>query len=143
VTFSRALNEALRTNALYLTTIPGSSSYALQSVVLEPLFTYIVTLLLSTVAICTAALRCTTWRDAKDVSTIRLYSDPGTVAAVKSLVSKDDRLLSRFSAIDKHSIAALRKNFDHERFELDRSGCVALVSLELNAFLIGSPVSAF
>jgi hypothetical protein len=140
LTFSRAMNEALRTNASYPTTIPGSSSYTLESVVLERLFTHIVTLLLSMVAICAAALIYTTWRDATVTTTGRLYSDPGTVAAVMSLVSEDDRLLSRFSAMDKHSIALLTKNFDEERFKLDSSGYVALVSSELDAFLIGTLV---
>jgi hypothetical protein len=120
--FSRAMNEALKTNVTYPATVPGTSTYTLESVVLEPVFTNVVTSLLSMVALCAAAALYISFRESRSTTASHLTSDPGTVAAVMSLVAEDDRLLSRFAKMEKHSLPLLAREFGKARFGLSNSG---------------------
>jgi hypothetical protein len=75
--FARAMVEVLKNNFTITKEVAGSRSMTTDSVVLEPLFTYIVIGFLGIIAVATIVLLCLSMR-----RTLKLCSDPSTLGTV-------------------------------------------------------------
>lgn len=105
----------------------GQRSYRTQSVVLVPVFTYIVEAFLGIVALLASSLIYTTLTRTK-----KLSSDPATISSVMSLVEGQDRLLEEFRSLDRATNERIEQSLERKRFRLPGAdSCEAAYQLQL------------
>lgn len=93
--FSRAIAEVMNVTSFSWKQVTGQQDFHSESVVMEPVFVYIVEGLLGLVSISTIFLLYITF-----VRRENLYSDPGTIAGIMSLVADHSSLLISFENLD-------------------------------------------
>ncbi|KAJ4346856.1 uncharacterized protein N0V89_010788 [Didymosphaeria variabile] len=120
--FARAMAEVLISNSSFTSTqeVAGSRSIATGSVVLEPLFTYIVIGLLGVIAVVTMVLLLLS-----TTRTLNLRSDPTTIGTLKDfivqvmgLVADSKALLRDFEDLDCCTLEQIQQSVQQKRYQL-------------------------
>ncbi|KAF2090740.1 hypothetical protein K490DRAFT_33931 [Saccharata proteae CBS 121410] len=113
--FARSLSDVLESNLNLSTTTSGNRRYHSQSVIVIPLFVYVVEGLLTSVAIFTAIV----FYLIRSRPT-KLSSDPASLASSMSLVADDHSLLQQFKDYDKLSAKSVNTALEGTSFDLER-----------------------
>jgi hypothetical protein len=116
--FASAMKEVLNTVAFNSSDkITGQTRASTEAVLLEPVFVYIVEGLLGAVSLATSVLLCLLILRSRC-----LQFNPSTIAAVMSLVSDDQRLVSDFQDLDCCTADRLKSVISHRRYKLINDG---------------------
>jgi hypothetical protein len=116
--FASAMKEVLNTVAFNSSdTITGQTRASTEAILLEPVFVYIVEGLLGAVSLATGVLLYILILRSKG-----LRFNPSTIAAVMSLVSDDERLVSDFQDLDCCTADRLKSVISHRRYKLINDG---------------------
>ncbi|OAL51004.1 hypothetical protein IQ07DRAFT_672697 [Pyrenochaeta sp. DS3sAY3a] len=121
--FVRSMVDILRTDFLSATKeISGLRHVETEALIFEPSFTYIVEALLGIVSISAIALLSPSVTQRRQR---KLVDDPGTIAAVMSMVSSSTPLLSSFHDLDSCSTKYMQQKLRLQRYKLssDSSHC--------------------
>jgi hypothetical protein len=116
--FASAMKEVLNTVAFNSSDIiTGQTRASTEAILLEPVFVYIVEGLLGAVSLATGVLLYILILRSKG-----LRFNPSTIAAVMSLVSDDERLVSDFQDLDCCTADRLKSVISHRRYKLINDG---------------------
>ncbi|KAL1593815.1 hypothetical protein SLS60_010547, partial [Paraconiothyrium brasiliense] len=111
--FARAMVEVLDPSFTSLKEVAGSRSIATGSVVLEPLFTYIVIGFLCVIVVATIVLLFLS-----TTRTLNLRSDPSTIGTVMGLVTDSKTLLRDFEDLDCCTLEQIQQSVQQKRYQL-------------------------
>jgi hypothetical protein len=116
--FASAMKEVLNTVAFNSSdTITGQTRASTEALLLEPVFVYIVEGLLGVVSLATGVLLYLLILRSR-----YLQFNPSTIAAVISLVSDDQRLISDFQDLDCCTADRVKSIISHRRYKLINDG---------------------
>ncbi|KAF2815848.1 uncharacterized protein BDZ99DRAFT_471166 [Mytilinidion resinicola] len=115
---TRSMVDVLNTTsfATAVSTI-GTRKYRTQAVILVPAFTFVVEALLGVVSVFAIALLYLSFTRPR-----QLRSDPGTIAAVMSLVADNASLLSTFGQLDCSTLEDMSNSIGKRQFHLEYDG---------------------